>query len=200
MFPLLDPMCGSGTFLIEAAMIARGMAPGALRKGFSFQKLKNFKPEIWSNVVQEVMDGESHSEAVSHLYGFDLSRKAIKDSLINATEAGVEEDIIFKRGEVSLLENPLHVGGEGGGGMGVDSVPESGIIIVNPPYGEKLGGAFDEVIDTYKDLGFALKKNFKGWACWILSGNSGSHKSSQNEGDGKVPCLQRSSRMSLSQI
>ena len=156
--PLVDPMCGSGTFLIEAAMMARHMAPGSLRKGFAFQALKGFHRETWDRVVQETMDRESDG-GFTNLYGFDLRQKAIQDSCTNAREAGVEGDISFQRTPVSILENPLKSSSE-----------EKGIVIINPPYGERLGLS-GEVIDTYKDLAFTLKTNFKGWVCWMISGN-----------------------------
>ena len=166
--PLVDPMCGSGTFLIEAAMMARRMAPGSLRKSFAFQKLKNFQKESWNRVVEEVMDQEivdqgepREGEENSSLYGFDLRKGSIQDSLSNAREAGVEADIYFKRTPITLLKNPLE-------DLGTD---KKGFIIVNPPYGERIGTA-DEVMDLYKDLAFTLKTHFKGWTCWVVSGNS----------------------------
>ena len=156
--PLIDPMCGSGTFLIEAAMMSRHIAPGSLRKNFAFQTLKGFQKEVWDQVVQKVMNREKERAEIKHLYGFDLSQKAIQNSHINAEEAGVEEDIFFKPTSVSLLKNPL------------EKPTQKGIVIINPPYGERLGFP-GEVMDTYKDLAFTLKTHFKGWTCWLLSGD-----------------------------
>ena len=154
--PLVDPMCGSGTFLIEAAMMARDMAPGSLRKRFAFQALKGFHQEAWDRVVQEAMSRES-DHGNSPLYGFDLRQRAIQDSRTNAREAGVEEDIVFKRTPVSILENP-------------NATEKKGIVIINPPYGERLSLSY-ELVDAYKDFAFTLKTHFRGWTCWMISGN-----------------------------
>jgi 23S rRNA G2445 N2-methylase RlmL len=151
---IVDPMCGSGTILIEAALRARGIAPASLRqKKFAFQKLKDFKPEVWDKVVTESMNKEKASSPI-HFYGFDKDRAVLQKAKRNAERAGVENDITFQFGAVDSLEAP---------------VPQ-GLMIVNPPYGERLGIS-EELKDVYRDLAFSLKRNFKGWNCWLLSGN-----------------------------
>jgi len=153
---IIDPMCGAGTILIEAAMRSRGIAPGSLRqKKFAFQKLKDFKPEAWDKVVTEAMDRERASANV-HFYGFDKDRAVLQKARRNAERAGVENDISFQFGAIDSLEAPAGTG--------------QGVIIVNPPYGERLGVS-EELKDVYRDLAFSLKRNFKGWSCWLLSGN-----------------------------
>ncbi|RME14169.1 MAG: RNA methyltransferase [Bdellovibrio sp.] len=167
--PVIDPMCGSGTILIEAAMMARNLAPGGGRKHFAFQFWKTFKQEAWEKVVQEVMEQEKPRSPFL-FYGYDIDKKVLEKAKKNAQRAGVEEDIVFKRQPVSLLEPPV----------------KEGILIVNPPYGERLGS--EEVSkDAYRDLAFSLKRNFKGWTCWLLSGNEEMTRALRLKASLKVP-------------
>ncbi len=157
---VVDPMCGSGTILIEAALRARAIAPGSLRqKKYAFQKLKDFKAEAWDKVVTESLDRES-AASPAHFYGYDKDGDVLEIARRNAERAGVDNDITFKYGAVDQLEAPA----------------EKGVIIVNPPYGERLG-VTEELKDVYRDLAYSLKRNFKGWTCWLLSGNEDLTKS-----------------------
>ena len=150
---IVDPMCGSGTILIEAALQARKIAPAATRqKKFAFQKLKGFQPAAWDKVVTESLNQETTSNV--KFYGFDKDRAVLQKAKRNAERAGVDSDIVFQFGAVDQLAAPA----------------EKGLIIVNPPYGERLG-ITEELKDVYRDLAFSLKRNFKGWTCWLLSGN-----------------------------
>lgn len=149
--PLVDPMCGSGTILIEAALMAMKIAPGTLRSSFAFQKLKTFQREAWDEAVSEAMSEEKETLDFK-LYGFDRSGKAIGAALANAKKAGVTDLIDFNRSGVDILEPPC----------------ETGTVIVNPPYGERLGHP-EDLKDSYRDLGFAMKTRFKGWTLWMLS-------------------------------
>lgn len=151
--PIVDFMCGSGTFLIEAAMMAKNIAPGINRKRFGFQNLLNFDKEAWDNVVQEALDAEKE-EIDFKFYGFDIDNKVLKSAKDNAREAGVDDVIEFKKESVATVEPPV----------------ESGLVIVNPPYGARIGDE-DNLRDVYRDLGYTLKHRFKGWNAWILSGN-----------------------------
>lgn len=151
--PLVDFMCGSGTFLIEAAMMAMNIAPGIHRKRFGFQNWLSFDEGVWDKLVQEAMDAEKE-ELPFKLYGFDIDRKAIMIAKTNARAAGVDEVIEFKKESVATVEPPV----------------EKGLAICNPPYGARIGDE-DNLRDVYRDLGFTLKHRFKGWDCWILSGN-----------------------------
>ncbi len=200
--PLIDPMCGSGTILIEAAMMARAMAPGIWRQGFAFQGFKEFQKDVWDRVVKEAVDREKEGP-VADIYGFDCHPKAIQDSLVNAKEAGVENDIVFKKEFVSLLKNPC-VAHEVGNHLAKNILKDTrlaaapladnlltveekkGILVVNPPYGERMG-SLDEVMDTYKDLAFTLKRRFKGWTCWIISGNAELTRALQLKASAKHP-------------
>ncbi len=157
--PILDPMCGSGTILIEAALIYMKRAPGTLRKNFAFQKLLNFQPDAWGNVIDEVAsqeDDDSLKEVKEPIfYGYDKDRKAIKMAVENARKAGVDHLIQFTRKDVAEL----------------DAAPvEKGIIITNPPYGIRIGDEFF-LVETYKNFAYTLKNKFKGWDVWVLSGN-----------------------------
>ena len=151
--PLVDFMCGSGTFLIEAAMMAMNIAPGINRKRFGFQNWLNFDKATWENVVQMAMDSEK-TELPFKFYGFDIDSKVIRTAKENARNAGVDGVIEFKKESVATVEPPV----------------EKGMIVVNPPYGARIGDE-DNLRDVYRDLSFTLKHRFKGWDAWILSGN-----------------------------
>jgi putative N6-adenine-specific DNA methylase len=152
--PIVDPMCGSGTFLVEAALMAMKVAPGSLRKGFAFQSFSNFDGEVWSSLLNDVM-GEEREELPFKFYGFDISKKTLKTAEKNAERAGVDECVVFKQQPVQELEPPC----------------EKGVIIVNPPYGHRLGDE-DALRDIYRDFGYVLKRHFQGWDVWLLSGNA----------------------------
>jgi 23S rRNA G2445 N2-methylase RlmL len=151
--PLVDFMMGSGTFLIEGAMMALNIAPGLQRKGFGFQRWLNFEKEAWEKLVDEAMDQEL-DELPFKLYGYDIDRRMIVIAKENAKKAGVDHVIELKREPIATVVPPV----------------ESGLAIVNPPYGARIGDE-DNLRDVYRDLGFTLKHRFKGWDCWILSGN-----------------------------
>ncbi|ASD64571.1 THUMP domain-containing class I SAM-dependent RNA methyltransferase [Bdellovibrio bacteriovorus] len=151
--PLVDFMCGSGTFLIEAAMMSLNIAPGINRKGFGFQNWLNYEEETWEKVVQEAMDAEKE-ELDFKFYGFDIDKRVLMNAKDNAKRAGVDQVIEFKKESVATVEPPV----------------EKGLIIVNPPYGARIGDE-DNLRDVYRDLSFTMKHRFKGWDAWILSGN-----------------------------
>lgn len=151
--PLVDFMCGSGTFLIEAAMMAKNIAPGINRKRFGFQNWLNYDSEAWDKIVSEAMDQEK-AELPFKFYGYDIDNKVLKSAKDNAANAGVDDVIEFRKEPVSTVTPPV----------------EKGMIIVNPPYGARIGDE-DNLRDVYRDMGFTLKHRFKGWDCWILSGN-----------------------------
>jgi 23S rRNA G2445 N2-methylase RlmL len=151
---IVDPMCGSGTILIEAAMKVMNIAPGSMRKSFGFMKLKNFNSEVWSQVLDEAISQEKEDCEGLHFYGYDIDRKVLMKAIENAKRAGVNEFIKFKREGIVSLTAPI----------------EKGIIITNPPYGARLGDE-DNLKDVYRDFSHTLKNQFKGWNAWILSGN-----------------------------
>lgn len=151
--PILDPMCGSGTFLIEAAMMALKISPGTLRKHFAFKKWKGFQVEEFDKEVDEAID-EEISELPFKFYGFDVSHDAIKAARQNVQAAGLEEYIEIQRSPIETLNPPI----------------TEGIMITNPPYGERLLEK-NEAMEVYKNLAFLLKTKFKGWDAYVLSGD-----------------------------
>jgi len=150
--PLIDPMCGSGTFLIEAAMMALRAAPGLQKKYFGFQKLSNYDSAQWSHIVDLALE-EEKTELPFKFYGYDISRTAVGAAKKNVEAAGLTDWIDVTRSGVSVMEPPC----------------EKGMIVVNPPYGERIGTDEALLRDSYLDLGFALKSKFRGWTAWVLS-------------------------------
>jgi len=145
--PLLDPMCGAGTLLVEAAAMARGRAPGA-KRSFGFEKLRNFDPGVWAQVRDEARPAERSPE----LYGSDNDPRAIDAARRNLAAAGVERWVKLERADV--LERKAPAAG--------------GVLLANPPYGERMGSA-DELARFYPLLGDTLKKNFAGWRCYLFT-------------------------------
>ncbi len=151
--PLVDFMCGSGTFLIEGAMMAMNIAPGIQRKRFAFMNLLGFDRDVWGKLVDEAVAQEVE-DLDFKFYGYDIDKKAIAMTQVNAKSAGVDHVIELSRQPVAMVEPPV----------------EKGLIVMNPPYGIRIGDE-DNVRDVYRDISFTLKHKFKGWDAWILSGN-----------------------------
>lgn len=166
---LVDPMCGSGTILIEAALMLKKITPGSLRKRFAFQKFLDFKTDVWDKIVTEALSREEVVPSI-HLYGYDRDSKVIRMAKRNAERAGVDDLITFEQSGIDMLSRPV----------------EKGMMILNPPYGERLG-VTEELKDSYKDLAYGLKKEFKGWACWILSGNEELTKALKLKSSRRIP-------------
>ena len=143
---LLDPMCGGATLLAEAAAMARGRAPGA-RRSFAFEKLSAFRPGDWEQVRAE--RGEEHSP---QLYGSDNDAEALKAARRNLGEAGVERWVKLEQADVLERSAPA----------------ASGVMVMNPPYGERMGSP-EELAQFYPRLGDALKQRFAGWRCYIFT-------------------------------
>ncbi len=144
---LLDPMCGGGTLLSEAAAMARGRAPGA-KRDFAFQKLQIFSPAAWEKIKNE----RPISPVEPRLYGSDTDPDALKASRRNLGAAGVERWVTLEQADV--LER---------------AAPEAGgVMVANPPYGERIGSP-EELAAFYPKLGDALKKRFAGWRCYIFT-------------------------------
>ena len=147
---LLDPMCGSGTLLIEAALIAFNIAPGA-RRSFGFEKLKNFDRKQWEQLRRAAHANERPRQPLP-IHGADLYGDELKIARANIAAAGLEGLIELKQANVLELPAPS----------------PSGVIVANPPYGVRLGEK-NELADFYPQLGDALKKKFAGWRAYILS-------------------------------
>lgn len=148
--PLLDPMCGSGTFLLEAAQIALNIAPGAGRD-FGFQRLSNFKLKAWKHLLDTAMDAEKPA-ASAQIYGSDISPVAVRAALANLDRASLLAAVTLSSGDI----------------LEIDAPAKSGILVTNPPYGERLSEQ-DELAAFYPPLGSALKRKFAGWNCYLLS-------------------------------
>ena len=148
--PLLDPMCGSGTFLLEAAQMALDIAPGAGRD-FGFQRLKNFQLDVWKGLLDAAMDAEKPA-ASAQIYGSDISPVAVRATLANLDRAGLLPAVSLSTGDLLEIAAPA----------------AQGVMVANPPYGERLSEQ-DELAAFYPPLGSALKRNFAGWNCYLLS-------------------------------
>ena len=163
--PLLDPMCGGGTFLVEAGTMARGRAPGARRR-FGFEKLAAFDPSLWEKARNEPHAVE-HSPA---LYGSDLDPKALNATRRNLAEAGVERWARLER--IDVLERTAPAA--------------AGVMIMNPPYGERMGSP-EELARFYPKLGDALKQRFAGWRCYIFTADLRLPKLIRLEASRRIP-------------
>jgi putative N6-adenine-specific DNA methylase len=146
--PLLDPMCGGGTLLVEAAAMARGRAPGAKRI-FGFEKLKNFDSKSWNKIKHE---DRTTKTVKLEIFGSDNDPRVLGDARRNIAAAGVDRWV--KLEQADILERPAPA--------------PSGVMIANPPYGERIGSR-EELAEFYPKLGSALKKNYPGWRCHFFT-------------------------------
>ena len=149
---LLDPMCGSGTIAIEAALIALDIAPGA-RRDFGFEKLKNFDRAAWEQMQAAALAREK-PRTLLPIYGSDLYGDELRYARTNAEAAGLADVIQLK--QANVLEMPAPAA--------------SGVMVTNPPYGVRLGNT-EDLAAFYPKLGDALKQKFSGWRAYILSGD-----------------------------
>ncbi|MGH7831806.1 MAG: THUMP domain-containing class I SAM-dependent RNA methyltransferase [Candidatus Binatia bacterium] len=147
---LLDPMCGSGTFLLEAAQMALDVAPG-LGRHFAFEKLKNFDERLCHGLLQQSAARQKPRVSLP-IYGSDLSNEAIKSARTNLAAAGLEQVVSLKQANVLEISAPA----------------KEGVIVTNPPYGARLGDQ-QELAEFYPKLGDVLKKKFSGWRTYIFS-------------------------------
>jgi putative N6-adenine-specific DNA methylase len=148
--PLLDPMCGSGTFLLEAALMALDIAPG-LGRHFAFEKFKNFDGRRWRELLQRSQARQRPKTPLA-IYGSDLSAAALKAARVNLAACDLDKLVSLK--QANLLE--------------IAAPADEGIIVTNPPYGVRIGEQ-QELAEFYPKLGDTLKKNFTGWRAYILS-------------------------------
>ena len=144
----IDPMCGSGTILIEAALIAKNMAPGLFRKEYAFEKWPDFDADLFDEIYN---DESQEREFQHHIYGYDVDVKAVNTALLNVKAAGLSNDITVRQQDFKDFTQPSH----------------KSIIITNPPYGERI--STPDLLGTYKMIGERLKHEFKGNDAWVLS-------------------------------
>ena len=144
----IDPMCGSGTLLIEAALIARNMAPGLFRKEFAFEKWSDFDCELFDEIYN---DDSKERDFRHHIYGYDVDIKAVNTARMNVRAAGLSSDITIEERDFKDFTKPQ----------------DKSIIVTNPPYGERI--STPDLLGTYKMIGERLKHEFMGNDAWILS-------------------------------
>lgn len=145
---LIDPMCGSGTIPVEAALIARGIAPGVFRKEYAFEKWPDFDPDLFSAIY----DDDSRERPFDHhIYGYDNNRQAVAIATKNVRAAGLSKEITIDFKDFKDFVQPR----------------EKSIIITNPPYGERISAP--DLLGLYKMIGERLKHQFVGNDAWILS-------------------------------
>ena len=154
--PLVDPLCGSGTLLIEGALMAMDRAPGLLRPSFGFTKWKQHDPVAWQALLEEAKArAEKGIQRTPQIFfGFDRSPEIIAQAEANAVHAGVENVISFHVQDIQTLTAPD------------TKVP--GLLIANPPYGERMGKKTN-LENLYKTLGDRLKEHYKGWSAGVFT-------------------------------
>lgn len=150
--PVVDPMCGSGTFVIEAAELAMGLMPGRDRS-FAFEHLTSFDATAWHRMRED----NTANETSARFLGFDRDQGAIRMSIANATRAGVDALCAFECQPITALQRP-----EG----------PPGLVIVNPPYGARIGNK-KMLYGLYSALGERLKSGFVGWRAGIVTSEAG---------------------------
>lgn len=148
--PLLDPMCGSGTILVEAACMALDILPGQGRH-FAFEKFKNFNAESWRELIQR-RTARRKARLALPIFGSDIDGAVLKAAQANLAGAGLENVVSLKRASVLEITAPA----------------KEGILVSNPPYGVRLGEQ-ESLAEFYPKLGDVLKKQFAGWRAYFLS-------------------------------
>ncbi len=148
----IDPLCGSGTIVIEAAMIALDIAPGLLRKDFGFFRWKDYDSKLYKRIVRE-LSADTGEGPAHQIVGSDISGKTIRVATKNVERAGLQEAVRLHTGSIEKLVPP----------------PGPGIMVTNPPYGERMGK--EDINGFYKSIGDALKSEYNGYDAWIISSN-----------------------------
>lgn len=157
---LIDPMCGSGTLLIEGAMMAADIAPSLQRKSFGFSHWRGHQPDIWQALRDEASERRERGlqGELPLIIGYDQDNRALTAAERNVEQAGLSEHIELKRQPVSALQRPLLA----------DSA--TGLLLTNPPYGARLGDQ-ETLKGLYQELGDVLKREFGGWSAGVFTGN-----------------------------
>jgi len=166
--PLLDPMCGSGTFLIEAAQMSLNIAPG-IGRHFAFEKLHTFNQEKWQAMRAEAIAAQKPVTALP-IFGSDLYGDELKAARLNLENAGLLEAVTLKQANVLEINAPA----------------DHGVLVANLPYGERMG-ELDEMRVLYPQLGDLLKQKFKGWNAYLLTADLAMPKSIRLSVSRKTP-------------
>jgi putative N6-adenine-specific DNA methylase len=145
--PVVDPMCGSGTLLVEAAWVALGWAPGRLRRRWAFERLPGYDPQAFTAVLQEPLLTPGPGVRA---YGNDLSAAALDAARINLEQANLLDRATLTRGDAAAFQPPAG----------------PGLVLINPPHGERL----DTDAERWRAVGDLLKQRFKGWKAAVLTG------------------------------
>lgn len=153
---LIDPMCGSGTILCEAARIAGKIPPQSPDRAFAFKKWKSYDPELWKMVCDEA-EAKINTKDIPSLLGYDINQKAVQVAITNIGEAGLSEFIKIEKEDFFYLEGSQDI-----------------MLIFNPPYDGRLKEK--DVLDFYSFIGDKLKLSFQGCTAWILSGHMAAMK------------------------
>ncbi len=148
--PLLDPMCGSGTFLIEAALMSLNIAPG-INRGFAFEKLKNFDAAAWRDMRAQAQAAQKPVTALP-IFGSDLFGEELKAARLNLENAGLLAAVSLNQANVLEISAPA----------------DHGVLVANLPYGERMGD-LEELEALYPKLGDVLKKKFGGWNAYLFT-------------------------------
>ena len=154
---LLDPMCGSGTLIIEGAMMAADIAPGMLREHYGFDQWIQHDAELWQRLIDEAHQRKATGleNLKLDIRGYDANPRVLEYTTQNIENAGLDEHIRLAHKPIDQFGKPT---------------AERGLLLTNPPYGERLGEV-DELIPLYQKLGTVLQKNFQGWRAAIFTGN-----------------------------
>src|SRR5574337_1338713 len=148
--PFIDPMCGSGTFLIEAAQIALDIAPG-LGRGFAFEHFRHVDRAAWA-AIRKTAEARRKPVRPLRIYGSDVVGEQVRRSRVNLQAAGLADCVTLDRADFLTREAPA----------------SEGVLVTNPPYGVRIGEA-EELAALYPQFGDALKKRWSGWRCYFLS-------------------------------
>ncbi|MGA7828766.1 MAG: THUMP domain-containing protein [Geobacteraceae bacterium] len=151
--PLVDPMCGSGTIPIEAALLATERPPGLTRPGFGFQRWPGYDATVWQDVLTEARTKVQETGGLS-ISGSDLAINPLKYAKENSSRAGVGHLITFSNCDISAVAPPR----------------QPGVLLVNPPYGVRLGDV-SQLETLYRRIGDVMKQHFTGYSAYVLTGN-----------------------------
>jgi putative N6-adenine-specific DNA methylase len=153
--PLVNPMCGTGTIAIEAALKAGDIAPGLRRRPFGFERWMDFHAAAWRSLREEAVARARSAQGRGAIFASDADARALEATRRNALAAGVGDVVRAERRDVRAVHPP---------------VGPAGVVIVNPPYGERLGEA-EQLAPLYTALGDLFKHHFRGWTAFIFTGN-----------------------------
>lgn len=144
----IDPMCGSGTLLVEAALIAHNMSPGLFRKEYAFEKWNDFDQDLFDKIYN---DDSQERPFEHHIYGYDIDIKAVNTARINIKAAGLSNDITVSEADFKDFKRPQN----------------KSLMLMNPPYGERI--STPDLLGTYRMIGEKLKREFTGNDAWVIS-------------------------------